>query len=379
MRQLAMGLTSNALIVLAIVATVAAAVLLVVVWRRPSIARRGGVRAVLARSGTLLLCEALLLLSVGLVLNRQLDLYPTWESLLGETAANSGTSTITKGLTGWLGTKAADGARDGLLFPWRPNGEAAWHLATAPLAFVPAAYFQQTTANFPVVVVVAPSGATAAQGTWDGSDVARLVQKDRPVVVVFVRTDRPNATLLGTTLPAALDHDLRVSAHGWAIVGVGGAAPAAVAAAGRNANRYGITAAVTSGTAGVPAALTRAVRGLPVGTASNIVTGAGGSGANKVVGKVSTRLAAALDWAYPLLPPALDPAAMLSQPSLPPAPPPKRAPLPQRRAHPTPTATASRIAAVYPSGVRQPARLTTTVPFSDVLRDEDRWLPTRQA
>lgn len=342
-----MGLTSTALIVLAIVATVAAAVLLVVVWRRPSIATHGGVRAVLARSGTLLLCEALLLLSAGLVLNRQFDLYPTWASLLGQTGANSQTSTTTKGLTGWLESKAADGSRDGLLFPWRPKGEAASNLATTPLAFVPAAYFQQTTASFPVVVVVAPSGATAAQGAWDGSDVARLLHKDRPVVVVFVRTDRPNATLLGTTLPAALDQDLRVSAHGWAIVGAGDAAPAAVAAVGRNADRYGIVAAVTSGTAGVPAALTQAVPRLPVGIASSIVTGAAsGSGAKNVVGEASARLGAALDWAYPLLPPALDPAAMLSQPSPPPAPPSKRAPVPQRRAYPTPTPTASKTAAV---------------------------------
>jgi hypothetical protein len=197
------------------------------------------------RAAGILACEALVLFTAGLVVNRSLEIFPSWSALFNRhKAAPPPTVVADPGtrLDVWLHSRAVEGARNGLVFEWRPAGAAAWHLAAAPVIYVPPRYFTATALRFPVVLVVAPSHAGPAQGGWDPHKLNQVLPhadaEVNPAVLVFLRTDHPDETVLTHVVPAQLDEDLRAAARGWAVVGVDGDAGAAFAALHREPLRF---------------------------------------------------------------------------------------------------------------------------------------------
>jgi hypothetical protein len=382
------SLTGIPLLVLTVIGTVAAVVLLVFVWRRP------GLRWLPARALSIVLCEALVLVSIGLVANTQLDLYPSWTALLGGIHAKGQVVVDpSSALSKWLQGRQAEGAKDGIVFNWHPAGEAKWHLASQPIAYVPPAYFRDPNTLLPVIVAIAPAGATAAQAAWDDKGVAPLVQAPPPdqrnAVIVLIRLGQgtprahPSATAshpavvphtsasaaathkpakhpspsavphlpstaeaetLSVALPTELQHDLRVTPHGWALIGVGSAATSALDVFAGDPGPFTAVAVVAEGAAALPSAVVNQVRALPVGTASMVIVDSGKqkpalAGA-AAIAKPQSRLGAALNWAYPVLPPALGPPAILGpviipKPSPTAAGPPLSGERPVKPAHPT--------------------------------------------
>jgi hypothetical protein len=384
------SLTGAPLLALTIIGAVAAAVGMVFVWRRP------GLRWVPARALSIVLCEALVLMSVGLVANTQLDLYPSWTALLGGIhekgqVVDDPSSALGK----WLQGRQAEGAKDGIVFNWHPAGAAQWHLASQPIAYVPPAYFRDPNALLPVIVAIAPPGATAAQAAWDDKGVAKLVQAPPPdqrkAIILLIRLGQgapkahPSATAshptlvphtgasgtaaphrpakhpsptaaphlpstaeadtLSVALPTELQHDLRVTRHGWALIGVGSAASSALDVFAGDPGPFTALAVVAGGTGALPTAVVKQVRALPVGTASMVIVDSGKQPPAQAAGvaaiaKPQARLGAALDWAYPVLPPTLGPPAVLGpviipKPSPTAAGPPLSGERPVKPAHPT--------------------------------------------
>ncbi len=188
-----MSLTGIPLIVVAVLATLLAAAGTVVTWRC------GGRLRVLSRSGAVLLTEALLLLTAGVVVNRSEQFYPTWAALSSSARTSGTTFAVTPGnLDGWL-------RGNGPAFTWKPPGWTGWHLAGAPLVVVPQGYLDHPKWRYSAVVVAGDSGSG-----WTSAGDA---------VVVFARTTAATrAEVLADELPAALAHDLRVTGQRWALV-----------------------------------------------------------------------------------------------------------------------------------------------------------------
>jgi hypothetical protein len=215
-----MSLTGVPLFVCAFLVMAAVLAATVLVWNR-----WGRARFVLRPFG-ILLTEALLVLSVGLVVNRSEQFYPDWDSLLhSETAGSTTYAVHPGGLDGWL-HQSGDLADQGDAFPWQPSGWAEWHLAAAPLVFTPVGYLAHTEWRYPALVVI-DDGKTGAARSADHSA--------GPAIVVFARTTAATAPeVLTAALPTALAHDLRVTDKHWALVapaGDTGLANKAVAAA----------------------------------------------------------------------------------------------------------------------------------------------------
>ena len=212
-----MSLIGVPLIVCAVLATVAVLAATILVWNR-----WGRLRFVLRPFGVLL-TEALLVVSVGLVVNRSEQFYPTWESL-GQSSKSVGTTYVVNagGLDAWLRDHGSDVSDQGSAFPWQAAGWADWHLAGEPLVFTPAGYLAHTGWRYPTVLVL----DDGKHGWTTASETAAARGAGGPVVVVFVRTT-PATTpeTLTSVLPAALAHDLRVTDKRWSLV-----APAAEAA-----------------------------------------------------------------------------------------------------------------------------------------------------
>ena len=245
------GIPLIALAILGTAATLAATVLTWVRWRRWRVPRR---------TAGVLLTEALLLLSVGLVVNRSEQFYPSWSALV-QTASAGGTSYAVA--PGHLdGSLRADG---GAPFTWQPTGWTRWRLAAAPSVVVPAGYLRHTNWRYSAVLVL--DGGTPAPSAL-------------AAITVFVRTTKATtARTLATDLPAALSHDLRATGHRWALV-----APAADARLAR--------LTVVAAPARFPAVAF--VRG-----------GAPPFAAGIAVDRAATTVAAALTWAGEQLPPPL--------------------------------------------------------------------------
>lgn len=200
-----MSLTGIPLIVVAVLATLLVAAGTVLTWRR------GGRLRVALRSAGLLLTEVTLLLSVGLVVNRSEQFYPSWAAL-SQSARTSGTTfAVTPGkLDDWL-------RANGPAFHWQPGGWNRWHLAGAPTVVVPGGYLDHPKWRYSALVVVddGSAGWTPAIETT----AARDASADGGAVVIFARTTattRPEA--LARELPVALGHDLRVTARRWALI-----------------------------------------------------------------------------------------------------------------------------------------------------------------
>ena len=214
-----MSLTGIPLIGLAVLGTLAALAATVLLWHRGRRVR------FLVRPAGVLLIEALLLVSVGLVVNRSQQFYPTWAALL-RTPSDAGTTfaTTPAGLDRWLLARARADPGQSVVFTWRPPGWTRWHLAGAPTVVTPAGYLRPPYRRFPVLLAVdnGTGGWSPAAGQGIGG-----------VVIVFARTTRATtATTLATALPAALGRDLRVTGRRWALIagaGAGGLAGQVVA------------------------------------------------------------------------------------------------------------------------------------------------------
>lgn len=305
-----MSLTGLPLLVLSLTATVGALVLVVAGWRRLRRFRVPG------RTLSIVLCEVLALASLGLAVNRWGDFYPSWTALLGGVATRSLAHASSTNLAHWLVARAAQGERDGFVFTWKPAVVSSWHLDEAPIVYVPPAYFQRATSSFPVALVVAPAALGAKEGAWDDRGVSRLVHSTAvaaiPAIVVFVRAALPaDATSLGAGLPATLDRDLRVTAHSWAIIGIGAQAPAALEVYAHEAGRFSFLGLLAEGSAPLPASVLERACTLAVG--SSVLTGGGAAPPfaaggepppfiHVVVERPESRLATTLAWAYPLMP-----------------------------------------------------------------------------
>lgn len=195
-----MSLTGLRLIALSAAALVAVAAATVWLWPRGA-----GLRPV-TRTLSVLLLEALTVLTVGLAVNRHEQFYPSWPALRGDTGTVATTTVVHAGL---LDNHLPPGP-----FAWRPRDLAAWHLAAPPTVTLPAGYATRARATFPVVLAIGVPPPTIADA----------------VLVRLAPTPRTTAgALLG--LPSALRHDLRVTTSGWDVVGGGPLGAAFVAAA----------------------------------------------------------------------------------------------------------------------------------------------------
>jgi hypothetical protein len=184
------------LIVFAAALTAGALAATILVWRR---------WGPLIRPVGVLLTELLLTLTVGLVVNRSQQFYPSWAALLaGSDPDRAGFHTSAGRLDAWLA--ARPGAGQIQSFPWRPAGWTAWRLAAAPTVTVPAGYLADPGRRYSAVLLVGtrPWPAPALTG---------------PTVLVNVTTTaRTAAAALAVALPGELGRDLRVTGHRWALV-----------------------------------------------------------------------------------------------------------------------------------------------------------------
>jgi hypothetical protein len=287
-----MSLTGIPILVLALCVTGVVAAATVVRWRRP-----GRATPVLRVLG-LLLTEMLTVVSIGLVVNRSQQFYPTWQALLHRGSPADPQVRYTAGtLDRWLGARFA--GREDLpgSFVWRPQGWTDWSLDGAPTVTVPAGYLKHPEWRYPVVLVIC-----RAQDRWPG----RGLPPAAPAVLVWARTaaSTPSATLTAT-LPSALTLQLRVTGHSWALVTSVGDATLGEDAARRQPGRYSALAVVTDGHRAAAARL-------PAGLAQTNIGGRRRAGAAdsraaevaQAVAWVGRHLPAPLAAPAPLLPPA---------------------------------------------------------------------------
>ncbi len=256
--------------------------------------RYGGRVRLLTRTVSILACEAVLLFTFGVAANRALDLYPSWAVLLHPVPKPKSVETPVGRLDGWLRAQDAQdvqGAQDGahgVTFTWQPPGWTSWGLAGAPKVFVPPAYFAPTGTglHFPAIVVVTPAGS---------GDVTDPIKATTQAIAVVVHPARAgDAGTLADELPYALNLDLRVNPHGWALIGAGADERLVLAVLGERPERYQEAALIVDGPA--PPVATVGRQGYPE------------QQVRVIAGQVSptARLAAALSWVYGLLPAPLN-------------------------------------------------------------------------
>jgi hypothetical protein len=304
-----MELTSRSLVALSAITTVLACTALIVFWRR--LARRAWP---LVRVVGILLCEALLIFTVALQINRADDFYPSWSALLGGDQTRDLPRAPAASLSGWLASKAAEGARSGLAFTWR-SSDAAWRLPQPPIVYLPPAYFRQPGLMLPVIVVLAPPALTAAQGAWDDPAPAALAH-DAGVSagLILLRADAHlNVTTLAATLPQRLLTDVRVAPHGWGVTAIGAAIPAGLDLLRLGSDRFGPLALVPSATTAVNPLWIKTARDEAGAllAPSHLPGGAGRRSVATGSAVVSPALVAALRWVFGQMPPALAPPMVL--------------------------------------------------------------------
>ena len=316
-----MSLTGLPLLVFGIMASLGAFGLTIWAWGR------GGWWRPVTRTLGVLLCEALVLGTVGVAVNRSLEIFPSWSALLDQDRPPPPPTTIvadpTTKLDVWLHDRASEGARSGLVFEWKSTEVKAWHLPAPPVIYVPPRYFTATTARFPVVLIIAPAHAGPAQGGWDPHKVNLPLRADADVdraVVLFLRTDHADPGMFARSLPRVLDEDLRTSARGWAVIGVGPDGGLGFAALSEEPVRFWSAVGVADDLGRLPKDLDKAHRyldwqatltivgpphGHPSGAPSPTPTASpSGSGKSpvRVVTRVQDRVPEALHWVYGRLP-----------------------------------------------------------------------------
>jgi hypothetical protein len=214
-----LSLTGMPLIITAAVCTFGVLGATVALW-----SRWGRVRW-LSRPLGILLTEALLLMTIGLVVNRSEQFYPSWDALLQHsTDAGHKYADVPGQLDGWLRSRAGPRTDEPTAFTWQPAGVGAWHLAAAPTVVIPAGYLTHPQYRYPVVLVLddAEGAWTEAVETATGRSAMGLAG---PAVLVFAHaTPSVAVKTLASTIPEELAWDLRVTGHSWAIVASGAAA-----------------------------------------------------------------------------------------------------------------------------------------------------------
>jgi hypothetical protein len=232
-----MSLTGMPLILLAGAAVVVACAATVLTWGRwPRL------RFVLRPAGVLLI-EALLLFSIGLVVNRSEQFYPSWAALFGNSSGSGETNypTTAGHLDRWLAEQAGAKRGDARNFAWKPSGLAGWDLTGEPRVFLPAGYLLHPAWRYSVVLVV----GDAAAGWPATAEAAAATSAKSPVIIVYATTTpRTTTQTLITDLPNELGHDLRVTAHRWGIVASGAEATIAQQAVVSGQGRYPVFATV---------------------------------------------------------------------------------------------------------------------------------------
>ena len=193
------SLTGIPLIALAMLGTVAVLAATILLWGRGLILRATGV----------LLTEALIMLSVGLVVNRSEQFYPTWTALLHPPSAIGTSYAVTPGEL-----DRSLQARGGAPFTWQPTGWTGWHLAGAPTVVTPAAYLSHPAWRYSTVLILDNGSAR-----WTPVTEAAAARAAGATITVFARTTpATTARTLATALPEALSRDLRATERRWALV-----------------------------------------------------------------------------------------------------------------------------------------------------------------
>lgn len=314
-----MALTGRPLIVLAVLGTLAVLAATVLSWRW------GRRRRFLLRPFGVLLTEAMLLLTVGLIVNRAEQFYPTW-SALTQHARTSGTTFAVPpgGLDGQLRALAGPALDGSVTLTWQPGGSSGWHLAQAPTVVTPAGYLLHPGWRYPALLVLddGTTGWTPAAETA----AARGATATDPAVVVFARTTAATTVdTLTTTLPGALGHDLRVTGRRWALVAAPGDAALARRVVTAAPARYPAVALITRAgpprAAKITAVALRPAADPPLPAGIDVTT--------------TSALPAALAWACRQTPPPLAPSAPPTR-YLPPHPRPHRSGAPSASSAPNP-------------------------------------------
>ena len=194
-----MGLTSNAVLVSAVLL----AVLLFVgtVWLWPRLARRDW-RAVIGRVGLLLATQLVVFVSVGLSANQAFGFYASWADLFGRETGEGvvvdydGTAAGPLHVTGIQEVEVAGGSRP------RVGGQIqkidivgrSTHIATPAYVYLPPEYFQprHRTRTFPAAVVLTgyPGTAQALIKSLHYPQTAHELARDgrmQPMILVMLR------------------------------------------------------------------------------------------------------------------------------------------------------------------------------------------------
>ncbi|MFD8809101.1 alpha/beta hydrolase [Streptomyces sp. NPDC059597] len=247
-----MGLTSNKLLLLAVVFAVA--LFCVTLWLWPRLARSHW-RALLGRAGLLLATQFALICCLGLAANQAFGFYAGWADLFGtetnqgivvDQSANSGTGgplqvVSTARVKGGSGSDT-DPQTAGQIQKVQIVGQTS-HLATPAYVYLPPEYFQPQyrTRTFPAAVVLTgyPGTAEALVSKLHYPRTARDLAKNgrmQPMILVMLRptlapprdtecVDVPGGpqteTFFAKDLPDALVAHYRVGKRpgGWGVIG----------------------------------------------------------------------------------------------------------------------------------------------------------------
>jgi hypothetical protein len=182
------------------------------------------------------------------------------------------------------------------------------------------------------VVAVAASKAGPANGAWDDRKAADAAATVPDAVVVFVRPkDAAGGRSLATALPGQLRKDLRVTANGWVLVGVGDEMRPALDVLSAPHNPYTSVALVCDGASGPAKPVLDGIGRLPKGLSALLVSPIDLDATTMVTVAMppDARFAAALLWAQNRLPPTLAPPVV--EAPVPAKPTPSRSPSPAAR------------------------------------------------
>jgi lysyl-tRNA synthetase class 2 len=217
----------------------------------------------LTRSLGMVLAQALVVLTIGLIANRSEEFYPSWQALSGDTGTTEATAPRPAGR---LDATLAGGQSS---VPWRPADLASWRLALTPTVVLPVGYRDRPSTAYPVVLVLTANAAEAS--------AAASVRTDGVVTVVATPTAATRVAALGR-LGADLGGDVRVSGYGWGLVASAREALLAAALVDGAPGRFVGEALIGSGPrphGSVPVALVKAVAGAKPGPSGTSVPPAG--------------------------------------------------------------------------------------------------------
>ncbi|MDX3387442.1 alpha/beta hydrolase-fold protein [Streptomyces niveiscabiei] len=233
-----MGLTSTAVLTLAVLAAVTLFVLTIVLW--PRLARRTW-RALLGRTGLLLATQTMVFASVGLVANNAFMFYASWADLLGLEQADGTVVNHSSG-TGQLTVVSRQPSAGGQIQKVVVRG-ARSRINAPAYVYLPPEYFRPEHAKrtFPASVVLTgyPGNAMSLiKGLKYPSTAHRLAARGKmqPMILVMLRptvapprdtecADVPGGpqteTFLAQDLPRAISGAYRVGGHArnWGVIG----------------------------------------------------------------------------------------------------------------------------------------------------------------